>query len=99
MAVVDDVIETNIAEGFIHIRRERAAHNILKRVRRVSLAGREGSKDRADGRHSLRTREITEGALPESDINALRKIFLAGEKEQFVLDNGAAERSAELVEP
>src|SRR5262245_3114119 len=99
MAVVDVVIETDVAEVFVHVRRERAAHNILKRVRRGQLAFWEGRQERADGRHSLRTRQITEGALPESDINALGKIFLAGEKEQFVLENGAADRSAKLIEP
>src|SRR5215813_761853 len=99
MAAVDVVIETDVAEVFVHIRRKRAAHNILKRVRRVRLACREGRQERADGRHSLRTREITEGTLAESDINALGKIFLAGEKEQFVLDNISADRSAELVQP
>src|SRR5215813_8724788 len=99
MAVVDEVIETDVAEAFVHIRRERAAHKILKRVCRMSLPCREGRQERADGRHCLRTREITEGALPESDINALGKIFLAGEKEQFVLDNISADRSAELVQP
>src|SRR5215813_13390818 len=99
MAVVDVVIETDVAEVFVHIRRQRAGDNILKTVRRVKLACREGRQERADGRHSLRTREITEGALPESDINALGKIFLAGEKEQFVLNNMSANRSAELVKP
>ena len=29
----------------------------------------------------------------------MEKVFLAGEKEQLVLENGAADRSAELVEP
>src|SRR5262245_38400761 len=99
MAVVDVVIESDVAEVFVDIRRKRAAHNILKRVRRVSLTYREGRQKRADGRHSLRTREITESALLESDINALGKIFLAGEKEQFVLEDGSADGSAELIEP
>src|SRR5262249_40525491 len=99
MAVVDVVIETDVAEVFVHIRRQRAGDNILKTVRRVKLACREGRQERADGRHSLRTREITEGALLEIDINALGKIFLAGEKEQFVLENISADRSAKLVEP
>src|SRR5262249_37337709 len=80
-------------------RRECAAHNILERVRRVLLTCREGSKERPDSRHSLRAREITESGLPKSDINALAKVFLAGEKEQLVFENGAADRSAELVEP
>src|SRR5262249_19487843 len=99
MAAVDVVIETDVAEVFVHIRRKRAGHNILKRVRRTNLAGWEGRQERADGRHSLGTRDITESALAESDINALGEIFLAGEKEQFVLDNTSADRSAELVEP
>src|SRR5262245_29784455 len=99
MAVVDDVIETNVAKVFVHIRRERAGNNVLIRVRRGKLACRESRQKRADGRHSLRTREIAEGALPESDINALEKIFLAGEDEQFVLENRSADRPAELIEP
>src|SRR5215475_2442090 len=99
MAVVDAVIETDVAEGFVDIRRERAGNNVLIRVRRGKLACRESRQKRLDGRHSLRAREVAEGGLPESDINALAKIFLAGEKEQLVLENGAADRSAELVEP
>src|SRR5215831_10206419 len=99
MTVVDVVIETDVAEVFVDIRRERAGNNILIRVRRRKLAGRESRQKRLDGRHSLRAREVAEGALPESDINALEKIFLAGEKEQLVLENSAAGRSAELIEP
>src|SRR5215831_845248 len=99
MSVVDVVIETDVAEVLVHIRRKRAAHNILKRVRRARLTCREGRQERAYSRHCLRPRGITEGALPESDINALGKIFLAGEKEQFVLNNRSADRSAELVKP
>jgi hypothetical protein len=43
--------------------------------------------------------KVAQGALPESHIDALEKIFLAAENEQLVLDNGAADRSAELIEP
>src|SRR5262245_41429753 len=99
MAVVDDVIETGVDEVFIDVRRERAGNNVLVRVRRCKLACREGRQKRPDSRYGLRRRKVAESALPESDINALQKIFLAAEKEQLVLDNGAAYRSAELVEP
>src|SRR5262245_33200565 len=99
MTVVDDVIETDVAEVFVDIRRARAGNDVLQRVRRGKLAYRESLQQRLDGRHSLRTGEAAEGALPESDINALEKILLAAEKEQLVLDNGAADGSAELVEP
>src|SRR5215471_8529890 len=98
MAVVDVVIESDVAEVFVDIRRKRAAHNILKRIRRMGLTYWEGRQEWADGRHSLRTRKITEGALLESYINALGKIFLTGEKEQFVLENWPADGSAILIE-
>lgn len=99
MAVVDVVIETDVAEVFVNKRRERAGNNVLVRVRRGKLACRESRQNRPDGRHSLRTREVAEGALPESDINTLEKIFLAGENEQLILENGPADRSAELIKP
>src|SRR5262249_26659165 len=71
MAVVEAVVQTHVAEIFVDIRRQRTGNNVLKRVHCGNLAFRESRQKRLDGRHSLRARQVAEGALTESNINAL----------------------------